>query len=77
MKKAAGGEERGCGLDLLTDNIAVELILDSGETKMLRQGDVLLQRGTRHDWRNPSETEPCRMVFFVLPAEIPEGAAES
>lgn len=53
----------------------VELILDSGESRFLKQGDILIHRGTMHDWKNHSETEPCLMVFFVLPAIIPEGAA--
>lgn len=45
----------------------VECLLDSGETRMLKRGDVVVQRGTMHAWRNPSETEWCRMVFVLLP----------
>ena len=44
---------------------AVEMLLDSGESKTLRRGDVAVQRATMHGWRNVSETEWARM-FFVL-----------
>lgn len=44
---------------------AVEMVLDSGESKILRRGDVAVQRGTMHGWKNVSETEWARM-FFVL-----------
>ncbi|OOF94939.1 hypothetical protein ASPCADRAFT_37024, partial [Aspergillus carbonarius ITEM 5010] len=30
----------------------VELVLDSGETRVLGRGDVAVQRGTNHAWRN-------------------------
>ncbi|KAK0618102.1 hypothetical protein B0T17DRAFT_323647 [Bombardia bombarda] len=43
----------------------VECILDSGETQILRKGDVVVQRATMHAWRNTSETEMAR-VFLVL-----------
>ena len=43
----------------------IEMVLDSGETRILQRGDVAVQRGTMHGWRNPSETEWTRM-FFVL-----------
>jgi len=44
---------------------AVELVLDSGETRLMRRGDVAVQRATMHAWRNPSETEWARMVFVL------------
>ncbi|RJE21055.1 Cupin domain protein [Aspergillus sclerotialis] len=47
----------------------IELLLDSGETRVLKQGDVLIHRGTMHGWRNRSATETARMVCFVLPSE--------
>ena len=43
----------------------VEMILDNGVTRMMRRGDVAVQRGTNHGWRNASKTEWARM-FFVL-----------
>ena len=30
----------------------IELVLDSGETRRLKRGDVAVQRGTNHAWRN-------------------------
>jgi quercetin dioxygenase-like cupin family protein len=48
----------------------VELILDSGETRLLKRGDVAVQRGTNHAWRNTSENEWVRMMY-VLQAATP------
>lgn len=48
----------------------VMLITETGETK-LRAGDVFVQRGVVHAWRNDSH-EPCRMVS-VLAAAKPVG----
>ena len=50
-------------------NGEVELILDSGETRTMRQGDVVVQRGAMHAWRNSSETEWCRMMFVMIASE--------
>jgi hypothetical protein len=47
----------------------MELTLDSGEVRVLRPGDTIVQRGTMHAWRNPSKTEWARVVFFLLGAE--------
>lgn len=49
--------------------LIVELILDSGETRILKTGDVVVQRGTMHQWRNNSETEVARMIAVLLPAD--------
>ena len=38
------------------------LELDDGQIVHLRQGDCVVQNGTRHRWRNPG-TEPCLMAF--------------
>ncbi|TVY25502.1 hypothetical protein LHYA1_G005107 [Lachnellula hyalina] len=45
-----------------------ELILDSGEKKVMRQGDVSVQRATAHKWKNISGggTEPGRMMWILL-----------
>jgi quercetin dioxygenase-like cupin family protein len=43
----------------------VELILDSGDTQLLRRGDLVIQRGSMHAWRNPSATEWNRMLYFL------------
>jgi quercetin dioxygenase-like cupin family protein len=48
---------------------ATELVLDSGETKSLAKGDVFVQRGTAHSWRNVTEKHEnsgILRVFFVF-----------
>ncbi len=35
----------------------VELVLDSGEVRLLKRGHVAVQRGTNHAWRNASKSE--------------------
>jgi quercetin dioxygenase-like cupin family protein len=44
----------------------IELELDNQEIKTLTQGDIIVQRGTIHRWRNPSSTEICRIVFVLI-----------
>lgn len=46
----------------------LELELDDGATIALSPGDIVVQRGTIHLWRNPSRTEPCRIVFVLTEA---------
>ncbi|KAF2003498.1 hypothetical protein P154DRAFT_520094 [Amniculicola lignicola CBS 123094] len=43
----------------------VDCILDSGEVRHLKRGDLCIQRGTMHAWRNNSKTEWARMVFVL------------
>ncbi|RHZ45593.1 cupin domain-containing protein [Aspergillus thermomutatus] len=43
----------------------IEMILDSGEKRVLKAGDIAVQRGTMHAWRNPNATEWTRMVFVL------------
>ncbi|KUL82999.1 hypothetical protein ZTR_09327 [Talaromyces verruculosus] len=57
----------------------VELILDSGDTKVMRRGDVSIQRGTNHAWKNVTHDKIdkegnrvgqwARMLYVLLPAE--------
>ena len=47
----------------------VELVLDSGETRLLKRGDVAVQRQTNHAWRNISKDEWARMLFVLQSAE--------
>jgi quercetin dioxygenase-like cupin family protein len=47
----------------------IEAVLDSGETRLMKRGDVCVQRGTMHAWRNPSDTEWCRMLFVLQPCK--------
>jgi len=35
----------------------IELLLDSGEKRLISPGGMIVQRGTMHTWRNPSATE--------------------
>lgn len=46
----------------------IEIILDSGQTRMMKQGDVLVQRSINHAWRNPSEDRWARLAAVTLPA---------
>lgn len=40
----------------------IELSLSNGETKLIKPGDVVIQRGTLHKWHNPSSTQWSRFV---------------
>jgi len=42
-------------------------VMDEGEV-LLRAGDCLVQRGTRHAWSNRSE-EPCVIAFVLIAAK--------
>ncbi|USP82357.1 hypothetical protein yc1106_09631 [Curvularia clavata] len=42
-----------------------ELVLDSGETRRMNRGDVAIQRGTMHAWRNLSTTSWGRMMYVL------------
>lgn len=46
----------------------IELELDDNITKTCSEGDIIIQRGTIHLWRNPSKTETCRIVFVLIEA---------
>lgn len=45
----------------------ITLELDDGATVRLKQGDCVVQNGTRHAWRNRSST-PCVMAFVLVGA---------
>lgn len=47
----------------------VELVLDSGEVRLMKRGDVAVQRGTNHAWRNASLTAWARMLYVLQEAE--------
>lgn len=47
----------------------LELELDSGSVVRLRKGDVVVQRGSAHLWRNPSADTPCRIVICMIEAQ--------
>lgn len=50
---------------------AIDMELDDGEIVHLKAGDVLVQRGTVHNWTNPG-TEPCLIAFILMAAPLPE-----
>ena len=45
------------------------LELDDGKIVHLRQGDCIVQNGTRHRWRN-SLPEPCLMAFVSVGGKL-------
>ena len=46
----------------------IEMELDDKEVVTIRQGDVMIQRGTYPAWRNVSD-RPCRMAFVLIDAK--------
>lgn len=52
----------------------VELELDDGAKRTVRQGGIVVQRGTNHLWRNTSD-QPCRIAFVLIeaPAYLHDG----
>lgn len=54
----------------------IELVLDSGETKKMTRGDVAIQRGTMHAWRNLSTTSWARMLYVLQESKPVEVGGE-
>jgi quercetin dioxygenase-like cupin family protein len=48
---------------------SIELELENFEIKTLKPGDIIVQQGTIHRWKNPSKTEICRIVFVLTEAK--------
>jgi quercetin dioxygenase-like cupin family protein len=46
----------------------LELELDRGSVIRLCPGDIVVQRGTNHLWRNPSQHTSCRFVVSMIEA---------
>ena len=44
-------------------------VLDK-EERLMRAGDIMVQRGTNHNWSNRS-AKPCRILFVLVGAELP------
>lgn len=44
-----------------------ELELDSGEKRLMKPGDVSVNRATVHTWRNMSKDKPGRILYVLLP----------
>jgi quercetin dioxygenase-like cupin family protein len=47
----------------------IELVLDSGEWRIVNRGDVAIQRATAHEWRNTSKTQSARLLLCLQEAE--------
>lgn len=54
----------------------MELTLESGESRTVRPGDLTIQRGTMHKWRNPSTTAWSRMLAVMAQCEPVEVKGE-
>ena len=50
----------------------IDMELDEGEKVHLKAGDVVVQRGTVHNWTNRG-TEPCVIAFVLIAAKLPDG----
>ncbi|BBF71832.1 MULTISPECIES: cupin domain-containing protein [Sphingomonas] len=52
----------------------VELELDDGRVTTVREGGIIIQRGTNHLWRNVTD-KPCRIAFILIeaPAYLHDG----
>lgn len=52
----------------------IELELDDGRVTTVREGGIIIQRGTNHLWRNVSD-KPCRIAFILIeaPAYLHDG----
>lgn len=44
----------------------LELLLDSGEKRIMKRGDVCVQRATMHAWKNVTENAGWARMMFVL-----------
>jgi hypothetical protein len=51
-------------------------VLDGGKEVHLKQGDVLVQRGTVHDWINRGAV-PCIIAFVLIAAKPVESGEKS
>jgi quercetin dioxygenase-like cupin family protein len=71
VRHAPGATSRMHRTDTLDYGIvlagSIVLELDDGVQTMLSAGDVLVQRGTIHQWSNPSDT-PCTIAFVLIDA---------
>lgn len=45
----------------------IELELDDGRVTTVREGGIIVQRGTNHRWRNVTG-KPCRIAFILIEA---------
>ena len=53
----------------------IDMELDDGASVHLRAGDVLVQRGTIHNWQN-NGSEPCLIAFILIDAKPVEAGGK-
>ena len=53
----------------------IDMELETGEITHLKSGDVVVQRGTVHNWIN-NGTEPCVIAFVLIAAKPVEAGGE-
>jgi quercetin dioxygenase-like cupin family protein len=53
----------------------IDMELNDGESVHLKAGDVLVQRGTIHNWKNRG-TEPCLIAFILIAAKAVEAGGK-
>ena len=53
-----------------------DMELDDGKTVHVKQGDVVVQRGTMHAWVN-NGTQPCVFAFVLIDAKPAEAGGQS
>ena len=46
----------------------IVLQLDGGEETVVKTGELMIQRGTKHEWINRSDS-PCRILFIMVGSE--------
>lgn len=54
----------------------VYMVLDDGSETLMKQGDIAIQRGTIHAWKNMGP-EPVRMLFVLIGADPIKVAGET
>lgn len=47
----------------------MEFSLSGGEKRIMRPGDVSVNRAAMHKWRNTSSTKPARVLYFLMDVE--------
>ena len=48
----------------------MECLLDSGEKRIMKKGDICVQRATAHAWKNLSQEKWARMLFVLVASEV-------
>lgn len=58
-----------CDYDVLVSG-ELEIELEGGGRRKLKQGDVVVQRGTNHAWHNTTD-KPAYLFAVLISAELP------